>query len=218
MFDYLNDMSIINMPGLRILEGVLLFVGIPLLEYFELLPLPKLLVLILVAGYCGYQLWFDPDFGRSLFGKSESHQISKKILLRVVIIAPALAGLVWALPPLDLFSFPIERPLLWMIVMVLYPLLSALPQEFIYRTFFFHRYQNLTTLKHGDVLCSAAAFSFLHIVYDNWWAVGLSFIAGILFGLTYKQSRSLFWVTVEHIIYGWLLFTLGLGPFFYEAF
>lgn len=202
----------------RQIEGIVLFIGIPLLEYFELLPLPKLLTLVLVAGYCGYQLWNDLEFGGGLFRKSGSHQISKTILLRTVVIAPALTGLVWVLPGLELFRFPLEQSGLWMVVMVLYPVLSALPQEFIYRTFFFHRYKKIFTLPHSDIIYSAAAFSFLHIVYDNWWAVGLSFLAGLLFGITYKRTQSLYWVALEHIIYGWLVFTLGLGPYFFERF
>jgi membrane protease YdiL (CAAX protease family) len=73
-------------------------------------------------------------------------------------------------------------------------------------------------LKYSTVLLSATAFAFVHIIYDNWWAVGLSFIAGLLFGTTYERTQSLFWVTVEHTIYGSLVFTLGMGNYFYEAF
>ncbi|NIR70804.1 MAG: hypothetical protein GWN62_33160 [Aliifodinibius sp.] len=65
---------------------------------------------------------------------------------------------------------------------------------------------------------SALVFSFLHMVYGNWIAIGLSFGGGILFGLTYKRTQSLFWVTAEHVLYGWLVFTLGLGNYFYEGF
>lgn len=199
-------------------EGILLFLGIPLLFYWELIPIPKILALLMVACYCGYQLWNDDNFGKNLLSGSSNNDISKMILLRIPIVCGSLVGLIWVLQP-DLFlAFPAEQPLVWMVVMILYPLLSALPQEFIYRTYFFHRYDSLLSLKYSATILSALVFSFLHIVYDNWWAVGLSFIAGLLFGVTYSRTKSLFWVTVEHTIYGWLVFTLGFRTFFYEPF
>ena len=207
-----------SFSGLLILEGITLFIGLPLVDYLGINPLPKLVLLVLVAVYCGYMLWNDPTFGRGLFRRSDDDQISKTIILRLLIIAPGLLGLTWLLHPEDLFAFPIERPWMWMLVMVLYPIVSALPQEFIYRTFFFHRYKDFFYFKNSDILLSALAFSFLHIVYGNWVAIGLSLGGGILFGMTYKRTKSLFWVAVEHIIYGWLIFTLGLGRYFFEGF
>jgi membrane protease YdiL (CAAX protease family) len=201
-----------------VFEALILFVGLPLLVYWELIPLPKILLLILVAGYCGYRLWRDPSFGRGLLTRESSTDASKSILIRTPVVIAALVALIWVLHPDRLFAFPAERPIVWVIVMILYPLLSALPQEFIYRTYFFHRYEDLISLRYAPVISSAVAFSFMHIIYDNWWAIGISFIGGLLFGITYARTKSLFWVTVEHAIYGGLVFTLGLGIYFYEAF
>lgn len=203
---------------LLLAEGIILFVGLPLLMYWELIPLPKISLLILVAGYCGYRLWQDTTFGRGLLTKKSAPDVSKSILIRTPIVIAALVVLVWMLHPDRMFAFPAERPVMWVVVMVLYPILSALPQEFIYRTYFFHRYEDLMSLKYAPVISSAVAFSFMHIIYDNWWAVGISFIGGLLFGTTYARTKSLFWVTVEHAIYGCLVFTLGMGSYFYEAF
>lgn len=199
-------------------EAFTLFVLLPLLMYFDLIPLPKILVLLLVAGYCGYQLWHDPIFSRGLLQRKSKSDAGRIILMRALIIAPVLLGIVWFFYPEQLFAFPAEQPFLWAAVIILYPVLSALPQEFIYRTFFFQRYDHSFSLPNATVIASAAAFSFAHIVYDNWWAVGLSFIAGLLFGMTYVKTKSLFWVTVEHAIYGCIVFTVGMGEFFYEPF
>lgn len=199
-------------------EGMLLFLGIPLLYHWELIPLPKIGALLGVAGYCGYQLWRDAEFGKSLLVGSKNSDISKRMLIRFSLVCGSLVALGLIFQPEQFFAFPAERPFLWLAVMIFYPLLSALPQEFIYRTYFFHRYESLTSLKYSTLMLSALAFSFLHIVYDNWWAVGLSFVAGLLFGSTYARTESLFWVTVEHTLYGWLIFTLGFGTYFYEPF
>lgn len=201
-----------------LVEGGVLFVVFPLLMFWDLIPLPKISVLILSAGYCVFQLWRDPTFGRGFFRRKQSGDISKELLIRTPIVVGALLALILVLHPERLFAFPAERPVTWAIVMVLYPILSALPQEFIYRTFFFHRYGNFMSLKYAPIITSALAFSFVHIIYDNWWAVGLSFVGGLLFGITYARTKSLFWVTVEHALYGCLVFTLGMGNYFYEAF
>lgn len=202
----------------RLGEGVFLFIGIPLIEFTKLNPFPKLTLLILVGIYCGWLLWHDSTFTIRLRPTSGHHQASKTILLRLLFVIPALLGLVWVLNSQHMLMLPYERPYIWMRIMILYPLFSALPQEFIYRTFFFHRYQHFFHFKYSGIILSACAFSFLHLVYDNWLAIGLSFIGGLLFGITYKRTQSLFWITVEHIIYGWLVFTIGLGNFFYEGF
>lgn len=199
-------------------EAIVLFVGLPLLFYWDIIPLPKILVLVVVAGYCGYRLWQDPTFTKGILIKTQRSDITKVILLRTIVVILTIVGLIWLVQPESFFAFPKESPFLWMVVMVLYPFLSVLPQEFIYRTYFFHLYDELMPMKHFTVIASAAAFSFLHIIYDNWWAVGLSFIAGLFFAITYDRTKSLFWVTVEHAIYGCIVFTLGFGNYFYEPF
>jgi membrane protease YdiL (CAAX protease family) len=65
--------------------------------------------------------------------------------------------------------------------------------------------------KNIRVLCSAFLFAFAHIVYDNWIAVILAFVGGLLFAFTYAKTRSTLTCVVEHSVWGILLFTLGLG-------
>lgn len=98
--------------------------------------------------------------------------------------------------------------------MVLYPLLSVLPQEFLFRAFFFHRYQPLFGEGAGIVLASALAFGFVHIIFGNWLAVVLSFFGGLLFATTYRLNRSMPLVWLEHALFGNLIFTIGLGRYF----
>lgn len=114
-----------------------------------------------------------------------------------------------------LFSFPLERPRVWVMVMLLYPILSAWPQEILYRTLFMRRYAPL--FGTHTALMSAAAFSYVHIIFENWIAIVFTFFGGWLFADTYRKSRSLALVTLEHALYGCLIFTLGLGWYFYGA-
>ncbi|HLR32324.1 MAG TPA: CPBP family intramembrane glutamic endopeptidase [Fodinibius sp.] len=204
--------------GYLLLEAITLFAGIPLLFYWNLVPIPKLAALLIIALVCGYILWPDRILDKSILLGDNTVKLSKSLLLRLVLVSLALVVLVWIIQPRQFLALPSEQPVLWGIVMGIYPILSALPQEIIYRAFFFKRYGDYLPGKYGAIIVSALAFSFLHIVYDNWWAVGLSLVAGLLLGLSYRKTQSLFWVTVEHVLYGWLVFTLGLGNFFYEPF
>jgi hypothetical protein len=116
-----------------------------------------------------------------------------------------------------LFKFPTEKPMLWIMVLCLYPFLSALPQEIVYRVFFFHRYAGVFKTEQGRVLANAAAFALIHLIFGNVLAVVLSFVGGVLFAYTYRTHQSLLLVWVEHTLYGWTLFTVGLGWYFYHG-
>ncbi len=100
--------------------------------------------------------------------------------------------------------------------MFLYPVFSALPQEFIYRRFFFARYADLFTEKEL-VFLSALLFGIMHIVFGHWFSVVLSTIGGFLFARTYLFSRSLLITTFEHSLYGIVIFTFGFDSYFYDG-
>ena len=67
------------------------------------------------------------------------------------------------------------------------------------------------------VIASAVAFGFVHIVFLNPIAVGLSVVGGVLFALTYLRTRSLLMAAIEHGLYGCLIFTVGLGRYFFHG-
>lgn len=64
------------------------------------------------------------------------------------------------------------------------------------------------------ILASTIAFSYLHIMYNNYESVILTLVGGYFFSRSYEVTRSLLLVTFEHSLYGILVFTLGLGGFF----
>jgi membrane protease YdiL (CAAX protease family) len=63
---------------------------------------------------------------------------------------------------------------------------------------------------------SISAFAFLHIIYSNWTAVLLSLAGGFFFTKTCTKTGSLLTTTVEHTLYGWLIFTIGQGVCFHN--
>jgi uncharacterized protein len=118
--------------------------------------------------------------------------------------------------PQNLLKIPSEHPRIWILIIFIYPIFSALPQEFIYRRFFFHRYSALFNEK-DKIIFSAITFGLLHIIFHHWQSVILSAAGGYLFARTYSQSRSLIITAMEHSIYGIIIFTIGLHQYFYDG-
>jgi membrane protease YdiL (CAAX protease family) len=204
--------------GALILEFVILFVALPLGYRFSPVRLPALPLLWLVAAYAWWQLLRDPRFDRTRLWNLET--LSGR-LGEILCIFAVAAFLLWLgvrrfAPHLE-WSFVSQNPAFWAVVMVLYPVLSVYPQGLLYRAFFFERYGELFPGKWAMIVASAAAFAFVHIIFRNWLAVGLTLAGGLLFAVRYAQTGSLATTGFEHSLYGCWLFTVGLGQYFYHG-
>jgi membrane protease YdiL (CAAX protease family) len=158
----------------------------------------------------------DPTFRRRelVSGFGERAEV-RRVLARTAVIWLVLLAVTALFAP-ELFPFPRSRPVIWAIVMVLYPI-SAWAQEIAYRTFFFHRYGALFQRPIARVAASGLLFGWGHIAVNNLLAVGLASVAGLLFAWTYERSRSTLLVTLEHALYGDFVFSVGLGSLFYST-
>lgn len=129
----------------------------------------------------------------------------------------AIFGLVLLLVPEQLFGFPRRDPVTWALVMLLYPPVSVLGQELIFRPLFYRRYGDLFPSETVALLVNAAVFSLAHAFYQNWIAVSLTFAGGLVFAWAYRRSGSFALVFILHTLAGHVLFTSGLGAFFYHG-
>jgi hypothetical protein len=181
------------------------------------IPLTWVLQPILV-GFIAYLLW-DPTFRL----RSElAHGFGWRVLASILGIF-ALAGTVLTLwvaieIPHRFLGLPQRAPAVWLAVMLLYPILSVIPQELIYRTFFFHRYGPL----FGDarwlaIGVNGALFGFAHIIFGSYVSVLLTTLLGGLVAWRYDATRSFWAVWLEHSLYGCLVFTIGLGHYFFTG-
>jgi uncharacterized protein len=113
--------------------------------------------------------------------------------------------------------FPINQPNACLIFILIYPLLSALPQEIIFKSFFFHRYGSIFSGPAALILLNGISFGLFHLWYANVIAPLFSVAAGMLLAYRYVKTRSLIIVTIEHSLLGIFLYIIGLGWFFYSG-
>ena len=111
----------------------------------------------------------------------------------------------------NLFKVLLNKPLLWVFILFVYSVFSVYPQELIYRTFFFRRYQSVFKSETLFIFINAILFSLAHIFFRNALVMLLTFCGGLLFAYTYKNTQSTVLVSIEHAIYGSWLFTVGMG-------
>jgi membrane protease YdiL (CAAX protease family) len=133
------------------------------------------------------------------------------------LAAGVIAALVLWLAPGAFLSMPQHRPELWLTIMALYPVLSVLGQEIVFRPLFFRRYGFLLGGPWPRILVNAFVFALAHLFYQNWIALSLTFAGGAAFGYAYEKSGSFPVVFLMHMLAGQALFTLGLGGFFYHG-
>lgn len=178
-------------------------------------PIPVLLVL---AGLSVWYLRCRRGFSGARFGLNGERARDFRVMLMLAAVAFGVAALVvWWLMPERLFSLPRDNPWLWLVIAVFYPLVSVYPQELVYRGVLFERYAPVFGTGTPMVAASAAAFGFVHIIFGNWVSVVLTLIGGWMFARRYQRSGSLMSVSIEHAVYGVLVFTVGLGQFFYHG-
>jgi membrane protease YdiL (CAAX protease family) len=204
----------VNKTIFKLTELVFVFVLLPLLYYFHMLPGPKFVPLLAVFLCALVYLLRSPEFNRKelLFNGFPGW---KGMMTRIVVGSATILLLTVLILPHQLFRLPRENPGLWGAIMVVYPIVSAFTQELIYRTFFFFRYRSLFPRERAVVFVNAGLFGFLHIIFHNWVAVICTTIMGLVWALQYKKNRSLLAVSIEHAILGNMVFTIGLGYYFY---
>ncbi len=204
----------------RRLELIVLFYIVPLLligvrHTFAVLVIPALLISSAICLYC---LLRDPAFDRLVLTRLDNlrpHLLF--IAIPFLLFGTALTFLTAQYMPELFTSFPRTKPLLWVVVMGLYPLLAALPQELLFRVFFFQRYKDLFASRTSLIFFNGLSFGLFHLFYANWYAPLLTLAGGWIFAYRYSLTRSLPIVALEHALWGNLLFTIGLGWYFYSG-
>ena len=196
---------------LKKLEFFFIFLIIPSTIFFLDSSIIIFLTLYLVSIFSLVILYFDKTF---LFTS-----LKKKIDWKFVIIFSVIfffLGFFYVLL-VDknlLFIFPKTNFKLWLIVIFIYPFLSVIPQELVYRVFFFQRYFPNINRFYFPVFLNLVVFAYGHLVFSNMHAIIITAIVSPIF--TYAYLKKSFWTCVIlHTLGGQIIFTLGLGKYFF---
>ncbi len=205
--------NLYNSKAYTILEFLFFYVSVPFIAVRFLEGWLKIIPLLLIALFFFLILRKDPDFDKRILYRLDREHL-KKSLPRILVIIILLVWFTFWIFPYLFFKYPIEDFKDYMITLFLYPLLSVIPQELVYRVYFFHRYKSIVPEKYLLMLSNAIIFGLTHLIYGNWVAPIATFLVSWIFIFTYLKSKSLLNVSLEHFVYGFIMFTVGFGNFF----
>lgn len=197
----------------RLFELAVFFTGIPLLvdHYFE--GWLKFIPLFLITVIFLFLLLKDPGFDKRILYRFDV-KYARKSIPRLVFVVVVGIVVSWALFPSLVFEYPPEH-IEYLIAFFSYPIISVLPQELIFRVYFFHRFKKLIPNPYLLMFINALVFSLAHLIYGNITAPVATFVLGWIFILNYTKTKSLLNVSLEHCFYGFVFFAVGLIYFFY---
>tara|TARA_A100001035_G_scaffold192590_1_gene153935 strand:- start:381 stop:983 length:603 start_codon:yes stop_codon:yes gene_type:complete len=196
---------------LKKLEFFFIFLIIPSTIFFLDSSIIIFLTLYLVSILSLVILYFDKTF---LFTS-----LKKKIDWTFVIIFSVIfffLGFFYVLL-VDknlLFIFPKTNFKLWLIVIFIYPFLSVIPQELVYRVFFFQRYFPNINRFYFPMFLNLVVFAYGHLVFSNMHAIIITAIVSPIFTYAYLK-KSFLTCVILHTLGGQIIFTLGLGKYFF---
>lgn len=211
---------IYNQSKIRLIsEFIVLYLGLPLVVMFKIIPLPLLVILLLMGITVHLFLYYDSTFNKKyLFNWKAGKSEIIRIILLFIPLAALMVVFIWQIDKTKLFYLPATNPLFLVMISIFYPVFSIVPQGLAYRALFFHRYASLFPGNALRIVISAILFSFGHILYKNALVLMLTFFAGLIFAYRYNKTHSLLISILEHSLYGVWLFTCGLGYFFVSHF
>jgi len=198
-------------PSLLILELSVLYILFPILLAINIHPIFKIVPILLGVIYC-----ISISIKQQLFSLKSLYVLdvkmySKRILILFLITLLCSTIIMYFFNYENLFIVVRKNWIMWITITLFYSIFSVYPQEFLYRSFFFKRYQNLFKNPVILIIVNACLFSFAHIAFNNLLVPILTLIGGFLFAFTYHKSKSLLLTSIEHALYGSWLFTLGMG-------
>ena len=193
-----------------VLEYILLIVVLPL---SFLLPYPLFLKIGCALAALGYIfiVMKRQDMLKNQAIKRTWKSFWGQLIIRFVVISSTTFFIVRFFYPEELFVVLGLNPLFWLLILLVYAGISVPLQELIYRTYYFNRYESLFKNDLVFILVNGLIFSLAHIFFKNALVLLMTFVGGLLFALTYKKTRSTLLVSIEHAIYGYWLFIVGMG-------
>jgi len=190
---------------------VVLFGVLPALLFFNLSPFLKAGAILSGLVYVIYTAIKIKQITRKSLYINSIIPYWKPVLIRFLLLIISTTIFMYLLNNNDLFVVVRKNPLMWISISIFYSIFSVYPQEFLYRNFFFVRYKQLFHSKYLLITVNALFFSFAHVGFQNILVLLLTLFGGFIFAITYFNTKSLLFTSIEHALYGSWLFTVGMG-------
>jgi len=205
-------------------EFALLFVLSPVLIALLLPPQQMFAALFAVTVLGIGLLHVTPNFSWRDLSYGMRHVDWRFVILFCSVTAATATAVVLTLRPEAFLFLVLNQPGLMVMIALLYPfvsalpLVSALPQEVVFRPLFFRRYDGILPAGvRTRVLLNAALFSLAHLMYWNWVVLAMTFFGGLAFAHAYEIRRNFPQAVILHALAGVIVFALGLGIYFYSG-
>ncbi|MGB0960170.1 MAG: lysostaphin resistance A-like protein [Halocynthiibacter sp.] len=197
-------------------EFCALFVVAPVVMAVWVAPENMFLMLFLVTGVGLLLLWRTQGFTWAQLREGQVTAHWPAVLAIAGGTAVASFVVMFYSDQNGLFGLVRERPHIMVMIAVLYPLVSALPQELFFRALFFNRYRTLFP-KRTHIATNATIFSLAHLMYWSGTVLVFTVLGGLIFAWAYEKKKSFLLAWVLHSVAGVVLFFFGMGAFFYSG-
>lgn len=91
-----------------------------------------------------------------------------------------------------------------------YIFISSPAQEFLYRGALVRILTRLNASERSKMIVSSALYSFVHIIYKDFWTLILTFCIGIIWYRCYRKTNNLLGVCVSHAVLGIVTILAGV--------
>jgi hypothetical protein len=201
-------------------ELVALWVVLPILLWTDTLPVVyRIAVLVVAAAYALSVVWLEQVRWDELGFRGVTGLLPSFAQGAAWITAslPVLAATAIALHGLaSLGSLPTSSSESLLALLLFYASVSVTSQEFLYSSFFFWRYRPL--FSPGFLVgLNAVVFAVAHLVYHSWVSVLLALAGRAIMARIYRRHGSFWGVWTVHLLFGVLVFLVGLGRYFYRS-
>lgn len=98
----------------------------------------------------------------------------------------------------------------WDYFFVFYVFISSPLQEFLFRPLVFHELKLAGCGKSGMIVISAINFGMMHVFYHDMITFLAALFIGLVFGLIYSQTKSIYGISVSHAVAGAISIYVGL--------
>lgn len=201
------------------IEFILFFVIAPIAIAVFMDPTDLFPMLFTIMGIGIVLLHFTPDFRWKYLFNGWS-RLSLTAIVATIVVTGLTGAIVMLLSaPDQMFNVIKRSPMLMLMIACFYPLLSALPQEVVFRPLFFRRYKSILAPfgRKTTLVLNGAVFSLAHLMYWSPIVMIMTFFGGLIFAWAYVEKRSFPLAVILHSVAGIVLFALGMGVYFYSG-